>query len=187
MEKLGTVDILDEVHEAAENLQKKIDQKSYLLVNSESWEIGKPAIVLEDPQDFQTIDSEEKRFPEFKSRSETVLDLSSLQGNWDFSKSNMDDKSNTGESFGKNISAASNQEESKTYESASVLSLATFASLLIEFVARLQNLVDSFEELSIKANFKEPNDEVVEVEDRSLWTRFCRCFKSKKREDCLLV
>lgn len=189
MEKLGTVvDILDEVHEAAENLQKKIDQKSYLLVNSESWEIGKPAIVLEDPQDFQTTDSDEKRFPEFKSRSETVLDLSSLQGNWDFSKSNMDDKSNTSESFSKNNSAASNEEASKTYESASVLSLATFASLLIEFVARLQNLVDSFEELSIKANFKEPNDEVVaEVEAMSLWSRFCRCFKSKKREDCLLV
>ncbi|KAL8132606.1 hypothetical protein AgCh_008185 [Apium graveolens] len=186
MEKLGTVDILDEVHEAAENLQKKIDQKSYLLVNSESWEIGKPAIVLEDPQDFLTTDSDEKRFPEYKSRSETVLDLSSLQGNWDFSKSNIDDKSNTSESFGKNNSAASNQEESKTYESASVLSLATFASLLIEFVARLQNLVDSFEELSIKANFKEPNDEVVGVE-ASWWTRFCGCFESKKREDCLLV
>jgi hypothetical protein len=38
MTKLRSSNILFEVHLAAEELQKKIDEKSYLLVNTERWD-----------------------------------------------------------------------------------------------------------------------------------------------------
>ncbi|KAG8654321.1 aluminum-activated malate transporter 9 [Manihot esculenta] len=183
MEKLGSVDILYEVHEAAEELQNKVDRRSYLLVNSESWEIGNPAKERGEPQDSLNFDDDVSmnRVLQHKSHSEAVLNLRSLTipKSWDGQKPPIKDLKlpmpaapglSSESMFKKQISwparisftsdALLQVEESKTYESASALSLATFTSLLIEFVARLQNLVDAFEELSEKANFKEP-DELV--------------------------
>lgn len=177
MEKLGSVDILYEVHEAAEALQKRIDQKSYLLVNSEYWEIGKRPKEVIDAQEILNMENAENKFLEFKSLSEAVLDLRSLPGarGWDFQNPDMggysplphtapQEKSTNVQARQPSVlfsdsRADPKEEESKTYENASALSLATFASLLIEFVARLQNIVDSFEELSQKANFKDPADQ----------------------------
>lgn len=202
MEKLGQEDILYEVHEAAEKLQLKIDKKSYLLVNSEGWEIGNRA---SDSQDHLVNMDDQRKFLEYKSLSEAVLDLRTVEAatkSWDHhhdfnvpcvSNSNKDnDKDNekpqatrTCEnmierqaSWPAHVSfiggeGGATEEESKTYESASALSLATFTSLLIEFVARLQNLVDSFEELGEIAKFKDPLEQQAPVS--GFWARLFDC------------
>ncbi|XP_009617358.1 aluminum-activated malate transporter 9-like [Nicotiana tomentosiformis] len=169
LEKLEMLDshenILKEVHETAQHLQKKIDHKSYLLVNSKSWEIGKPNINSED----SSSENGSENLPlssRSRSLSETAIDISSLQANWpqlakessEFTKSSFRKQNQ----WPSRLSLADGSDiadtcEMETYLSASSLSLATFASLLIEFVARLQNVVDNFEELSQRAEFKEPD------------------------------
>ncbi|CAK8579568.1 unnamed protein product [Lathyrus sativus] len=198
MEKLGRGDLLYEVHEAAEELQQKIDKKSYLLVNSELWEIGsRPKEETDNSNSKGLFDMEQDRkFREYKSLSEAVLDLRSIevQNSWDGKTTDNNNFSAVPASIAnENTSmkppqtwpahvyykpdAKAKVEESKTLESASSLSLATFTSLLIEFVARLQNLVDSFEELGEKANFKDPLEPVV-VTSAGFWTRLFNCFRS---------
>ncbi|XVE58763.1 hypothetical protein DITRI_Ditri04bG0195400 [Diplodiscus trichospermus] len=193
MEKLGPVDILFQVHDAAEELQNKVDRKSYLLVNAESWEIGNRSHPAE-PQESLNLDNEEPKVLSHKSLSETVLDLRSVTSSWDGLEKNVavnptDPPGAPSEDLlKKQISCpvrnsvtgnpAPLSEESKTYENASALSLATFTSLLIEFVARLQNVVDSFEELSEKANFKEPDELPAAARERiGLCSRLFRCLK----------
>ena len=157
MEKLGPEDLLKEVHEAAEQLQKKIDQRSYLLVNSESLEIGIHPMELEHQENLLDKDNESMQLG-FKSLSETVLDLRSLPvwtpSKFDYSKDMSREQISWPLGLSLNGDAVGKETECKTYESASALSLATFVSLLIEFVARLQNVVDAFEELSEKAAFE---------------------------------
>lgn len=197
MEKLGQEDILYEVHEAAEELQQKIDKKSFLLVNSESWEIGNRPRGEGDPQDLLDM-NEERHFLEYKSLSEAVLDLRAVKvpKSWEEQqRATVDNKPAAMPAgvvdenmFKKQISwpahisfkvdAVTKEEESKTYESASSLSLATFTSLLIEFVARLQNLVDSFEELGEKAKFKDPLEQVPPPSG-GFWNRLCNCLTLK--------
>ncbi|KAJ1376171.1 Aluminum-activated malate transporter [Sesbania bispinosa] len=199
MEKLDRGDLLFDVHEAAEELQMKIDKKSYLLVNSESWEIGnRPREESDHTTQGQGLFNmdEERKFLEYKSLSEAILDLRSVEApkSWD---GNVTPHNNPAmpaavaseNMFRKQISwpahvyyktdARAKEEESKTYESASALSLTTFTSLLIEFVARLQNLVDSFEELGEKANFKDPLEQQEAVTSGGFWTRLFNCFRYK--------
>lgn len=170
MEKLSTGDILLEVHEAAEQLQLKIDKQSFLLVNSESWEATrhKQQQYKENEQSDNLID--------VKDSENKQSAIASLGEPVDDSKLNIRiDPSMPESSFPHTMSkslvswphlsfytdAILNEAESRVYESASSLSLATFASLLIEFVARLQNLVDEFQDLSEKANFKDPFDQPI--------------------------
>lgn len=196
MFKLSPEDILFEVHAAAEELQKKIDQQSYLLINSECWEVAKQAEAIENAKAVPNTIQDESKHVSTNSLSETVLNLGSaeISKSGDFRNANMGSNPHlplegsletkfqklaswpSRKSF--NMDAAYGVDESKTFESASALSLATFASLLIEFVARLENVVNSFEELSVKANFKEP---IVEpgVETVGLWTRLSRRLRSR--------
>lgn len=203
MEKLGSVDLLEEVHEAAEVLQKKVDKKSYLLVNAESWEIGgRQHAEVNVPQEVLTFDDDTTTDHHFKSLSEAKLDLSSIQmpRSWDDRNSchnampgvTLDNTSEKHELRPSHTTPAAltepeKEEESRTYENASALSLATFTSLLIEFVARLQNLVDAFEELSEKAKFKEPVELPDKDEAIGLWSRLMRYVKLWKKDDNLLA
>lgn len=180
MEKLSPEDILLEVHEAAEELQMMIDRKSYLLVNSESWEGVRRHKELEEPENFIDVrDNDNKGFV-INSLSEIQNPNMSVEPSmpqWMSSESVLKKPiswprlSFTGEGM-----LINNEPESKVYESASSLSLGTFSSLLIEFVARLQNVVDAYEELSEKANFKDPVEPQETKEVVGFWTRLFRCF-----------
>lgn len=159
MEKLGPADLLKDVHEAAEQLQKRIDQRSYLLVDAESWQIGRGPKQFEEPENILDLKENEKMQLGNKSLSETVLDMRSVPSAATSNRSAevlFRKKSSWPFRLTFNGDGVVKKDGFKTYESASALSLATFASLLIEFVARLHNVVDSFEELCEKAEFREP-------------------------------
>lgn len=171
MEKLGGFkNILDHVHVAAEHLQKKIDHKSFLLVNSESWEVGSPR------KDLEELDDPPQQHLGLKCLSETSIYAHKAQSQLpdeDFPPmQNLRRLVPWPSSFClvESDGVLVREDEAKTYESASSLSLATFASLLIEFVARLQIVVDCFEELSEEAEFIDP-DVVVLTESGGQWTR----------------
>ncbi|XP_057765713.1 aluminum-activated malate transporter 9-like [Salvia miltiorrhiza] len=182
MEKLGAFkNILEQVHEAAEQLQKKIDQRSFLLVNSESWEVGSLRKDLED------LDDVPQQHLGLKSLSETAIYIQKPRMRLPADK-DLQPKQNVRRlvpwpsSFclegGDGLMIG--DDEVKTYESASALSLATFASLLIEFVARLQMVVDCFEELSEEADFRDPDIIVLTECGGDLWTRLVRSLRFKK-------
>ncbi|KAG5392545.1 hypothetical protein IGI04_022508 [Brassica rapa subsp. trilocularis] len=175
MERLNPIeDILHEIHQAAEELQSKIDKKSYLLVNAETWEIGNRSKDLTDEIKISNLDEDVSRILAHKSQSEATI---RPPKNWDVvtttsknpnpatiqsqqSRTAMQKQSSWPSRISLTpgsllITPGDDDEAAKMYRSASALSLATFASLLIEFVARLENLVNAYDELCEIANFKE--------------------------------
>ncbi|XP_050372227.1 aluminum-activated malate transporter 4 [Argentina anserina] len=194
MEKLSPKDLLFEVHEAAEDLQNMIDQKSYLLVNYEGWGPKILARKFEDPDNFVDKEQDNKHnVIESLSESWDAQNIGNggggdhLMSQWRSTDSVLRKTLTTWPSrltsfTGNLMQPQPELEESKVYESASSLSLATFTSLLIEFVARLQNLVDEFVELSEQANFKDPMDSSETKEVGGFWTRIYGRFRSKHEE-----
>eukprot|EP00252_Welwitschia_mirabilis_P014396 TRINITY_DN3163_c0_g1_i3.p1 TRINITY_DN3163_c0_g1~~TRINITY_DN3163_c0_g1_i3.p1 ORF type:complete len:442 (-),score=75.51 TRINITY_DN3163_c0_g1_i3:320-1474(-) len=185
MTKLRNKDILAEVHAAAEELQRKIDARSYLLVNSESWIIGdRNEEHTKCDSDDQMEEEERDQVGDLSWRSSTECLLpghvvsKSLDIRGNYLGTSPIRAPNAGRRYQKRNSWPSripigfdsipvNREE-KTLESASALSLATFASLLIEFVARLENLVKTFNELSEKGKFKDPDDGALKESDSKI-------------------
>ncbi|CAN8270874.1 unnamed protein product [Cochlearia groenlandica] len=152
MEKLTShKEILKHVQHAAEELQLKIDTKSYLLINSETWSTK--------PNKNQTEEEEEENRGTKVIRSLSQLsDNSQSKSDANYGNETHDHVWISNQSMklkSREMWPSMSYIECKVYESASSLSLATFASLLIEFVARLHNLVEAFEELSIKGGFKD--------------------------------
>ncbi|GAY47011.1 Aluminum-activated malate transporter 4 [Citrus sinensis] len=184
MERLSPEGILFEVHEAAEELQMKIDQKSYLLVNSESWAAVAQRKELQDSENFNEVKDDENKV--INSLSEVCdaqnpnMGMNPPMQEWISSENMSRNPVSWPRMSFHNIESTLGLQESKVYESASSLSLATFASLLIEFVARLQNLVEAFEELCEKANFKEPVEPPIGKGEVGFWSRLSRCFKLKR-------
>ncbi|XP_071732153.1 aluminum-activated malate transporter 5-like [Rutidosis leptorrhynchoides] len=192
MEKLSRdIDLLEKVHGAAEELQMMIDQKSYHLVNSEKWAAGKQPKEFEDVDRLQELKEDEIKpnvinslseanlkppLPHNKTLERNITNLSNhpSMAHWGSSEDMLKHQIHWPSRLSVLGDQILNVREVKTYESASALSLATFTSLLIEFVARLQNLVGAFEELSDKAKFAEPANPLEAKEMVGFWTRFLK-------------
>ncbi|CAH1446595.1 unnamed protein product [Lactuca virosa] len=193
------VDLLEKVHEAAEELQMMIDQKSYHLVNSEKWAPGRQPKEFEDPDRFQELKEDEIKPNVINSLSEANLNLNPKPPlpyktqdrnvpnmsahpsmvHWGSSEDVLKNQTHWPSRLSILGDTILNVREVRTYESASALSLATFTSLLIEFVARLQNLVSAFEELSEAAKFSEPVNPLEVKEKVGLWTKMLKCIGIK--------
>uniref|UniRef100_A0A453PH94 Aluminum-activated malate transporter n=1 Tax=Aegilops tauschii subsp. strangulata TaxID=200361 RepID=A0A453PH94_AEGTS len=219
MTRLSSPNILSEVLHAAEELQKKIDQRSYLLVNTDRWgEDTAASTTTCSRHEAGAGASRDNEAPPPPSEHAVIINIPPMH----------DSESNTSlariasvnvpplhksESLARFDSAASwaamsladglalkpqgswhhrmppfhpgqplEAAESRTYESASALSLGTFASLLIEFVARLGNLVNAVEELSDKAGFKDPVEQpsVLSREETGVFGRMTKFFRQKR-------
>ncbi|KAL7597240.1 hypothetical protein Lser_V15G27469 [Lactuca serriola] len=181
-------DLLEKVHEAAEELQMLIDEKSYHLVSVAARQRHRELEDLDQEETEEETSTEAQNAPLLK-HSHTFKNIDRHITNMSM---NLPSFANWGscdeEALKQQLQWPSrlsvlgdtvlNEREVRTYESASALSLANFTSSLIEFVARLQNLLNSFQELSDKARFsnpKNPLDQKEEGDDVGFWTPFGNC------------
>ncbi|KAJ0431398.1 putative aluminum-activated malate transporter [Helianthus annuus] len=148
LEKLSPdIDLLEKVHEAAEELQMMIDQKSYHLVNAEKWAAGKRPKDFEDVDRLQELKEEEIDIEPngigslYEANIKPPLPCKTLEGH---------------------ITTLSNQPSMVHWGSSEdMLKQQTQWPSRLSFVGETilnmrENLVSAFEELSETAKFSEP-------------------------------
>lgn len=150
-------DILDDVRAAVMDLQKKINSHSHLLVNSQGWVIS----ALNKKETVAEAYSIEASSLQGRSDSESKPPIYPPRDGGNVSPTVSNEIAGCNEprsKLGKQLSFQIPFQKGELESSTARLSLATFASLLIEFVARLDNVVTSFQRLSVRAKFREPVD-----------------------------
>ncbi|KAL4589486.1 hypothetical protein LXL04_002393 [Taraxacum kok-saghyz] len=155
LEKLSPdFDLLEKVHEAAEELQMLIDEKSYHLVSATTKQKHMDDAAHEEEEEHSNETPRLKQSHTFENIDRHMTNMSM---NLPWAGSCEEDALKMQLQWPSRLSfvgeAILNEREVRTYESTSALSLANFTSSLFEFVARLQNLLNSFKELSEKAKF----------------------------------
>jgi len=147
MSKLKNEDILGKVRAVAMDLQKKISS------HSQSWVISRHNKMEAETEGYNIREANRQG----RSYSESKPPIYASRDGENVNPAVPKEIARCSESksrLEKQVSWASKYDQTPTAQ----LSLATFASLLIEFVARLDNVVNSFQLLSVRANFKESID-----------------------------
>jgi len=129
--------LLEKVHTAAERLQSKIEEQSHLLLNYKPRIIISPELSHDSPLNSPRSSPEDKN--DLQSNCEPAMKkpIEFLHPD-----------------HGEDVEGEGGVDKMRASEIASALALWTFASLLMEFMARLDYLVDAVYELGILAKFK---------------------------------
>ncbi|RWW31668.1 hypothetical protein GW17_00003699 [Ensete ventricosum] len=138
--------LLKRVHASTERLQRSIDLHSYLLTLSHDVCDcpAKPPAKLSHVSSFNVTDADGMK-AEAETYHETMKKQQRRLHSWPSREVDDFEEDMSGESIPR----------MRALESTAALSLATFTSLLIEFVARLDHLVEAADELAKLAKFKQ--------------------------------